>query len=128
MLCFVIKKVEVKKLGAIIKLLITKTTEQRAAIVFIDDMNFYSNGQKYNKKIQSTLDTYMKLYEATRGSIQYDKNYIYRQKQQNRRGKLSIIDIEVNIQIYNKKIKQYQVSETFRTLGVYMNPELKWND
>ena len=50
-LCFIIKEVEVKELGAIIELPITKTTEQRAAIAFIDDMNFYSNRQKYNEKI-----------------------------------------------------------------------------
>ena len=43
--CFVIKEVEVKELGAIVELPISEECEQRAAITFVDDTNFYSNRQ-----------------------------------------------------------------------------------
>ena len=43
-MCFVIKEVENKELGAIVELPISEECEQRAAIAFVDNTNFYLNG------------------------------------------------------------------------------------
>jgi len=41
--------------------------------VFVDNIDFTSDGDKYMEKIQYILNLYTKLYEATEGYVQYSK-------------------------------------------------------
>ena len=47
---YIIKKVENNKFSAVIRAPIINKIIQRAAIVFIDNTNFYINGSNYNEK------------------------------------------------------------------------------
>lgn len=67
--CFVIRELKIEKVGVMIKGSISILTVQRAALVFIDDTNLYTNRMKSNERIQKAVDLYSKLFEATRGAI-----------------------------------------------------------
>ena len=49
--CFVIRQLEIEKLGAMIKAPISQITMQRAALVFVDNTNIYTNGLESKKRI-----------------------------------------------------------------------------
>jgi len=55
----------------------SKMTIRRTAIVFVDDINFYTNSRNYRNKIQRMLDIYIALYGVIGGAIQQDKSYTY---------------------------------------------------
>ena len=76
-LCLIFKYLEEKKLGAMIRNPVSKRIIQRIAIAFVDDTDFYTNGQDYEEKMQLIMDLYTKLYEATGGKIQQDKINFY---------------------------------------------------
>ena len=50
--CFIIRRLEVEELGAMIRALISRKTVQQAALAFVDDKNLYSNKLKCNERIQ----------------------------------------------------------------------------
>ena len=70
------------------------------------------------------LDKYTALYEATSSVIQQDKSYTYRWQWIIEKGKMKLIQLEVNLKIHEKNIKQYSNDTSSQILGVYINLEL----
>ena len=74
------------------------------------------------------LHHYTRLYEATAGSVQYDKTYYFSQKWKRTNGKFEIVTVECELKINNKTIKQLNTKEAIRTLGVHMCPQVQQKD
>ena len=51
MSCFIIKKLKIERLGAMIKVPISRITVQRATLVFVDDTNLYPNRMMCKERI-----------------------------------------------------------------------------
>ena len=50
--CLIIKQLEKEKLGIIFKVLSNKKTEQYVSVSFVDDTNFITEGNEYDRKMQ----------------------------------------------------------------------------
>ena len=74
----IIRKTEKGKLGVLMQSLINKKVKQRAAIAFVDDMNFYTNSRLCNKKIQQITNTYTRLCKGIGRAIKQEKSYTHR--------------------------------------------------
>jgi len=68
------------------------------------------------------------LFKAIGDAISHEKSYCYGWKWQYKYGDVKICDIEVNVRIHDKKILQIESRKSFRTLGVYINPTLAWDE
>ena len=44
---------------------------QRVTIAFVDDTDFYTNSESYQRNIQKIMGTYILIYKATGGKIYY---------------------------------------------------------
>ena len=64
-LCLIIYDMEELEQGVIITVPILNSSIKRTAIAFVDDTSFYTNREDYKKKIQTIIERYTKLYEAT---------------------------------------------------------------
>ena len=95
------------------------------ATVFVDDMNFYTSGVKFQENMQEILDTYSELYQATRGRIQYEKTMSYCWQWEWTNNKKEIRDIELNVKIGKISITQQSIKQQSKMLGVYMSPTLR---
>ena len=93
---------------------------QLLAVAFVDDNDFISEGEKVVEKMTEILHHYTRLYEATTGSVQYDKTYYFSWKWKRTNGKFEIVTVECELKINNKTIKELNTKEAIRTLGVYM--------
>ena len=67
-----------KKLGIMIRLLISRITIQRVVLAFLDDTNLYSNKGNYIERIQIVINKYTRLFKVTGGGIQQTKSYCHR--------------------------------------------------
>ena len=57
---------------------IKQTSEQQVSTVFVDDTDFMMEGNDANIKMNTILETYTNLYEATRRVVQFEKtSYFY---------------------------------------------------
>ena len=56
---------------------ITNKQIQVLAVGFIDDIDFNSDSENMQQKIQSILDIYARLYESTGGYIEHSKTLFY---------------------------------------------------
>jgi len=72
--CRGFKNLEQKDLGVKFRQLLSKKAIQRVAIEFVDDTDFYSNGDKGQTKMQRMINDYNKYYEITGGKISKDKS------------------------------------------------------
>ena len=73
------------------------------------------------------LDEYTRLFEAIEGAISQEKSYSYRWIWKRNKENVKIIDIEVGVKIHSDKILQYDSKQSFRILGILMNPILMWD-
>ena len=74
--------------------------------------------------MQELISYCIKMYEVTGGKMHKNKVSMCFWKQK----KQKIKNEPMNIKLKNELIKQTQVNESFKTLGVYVNPSLNWND
>jgi len=124
--CLIFKYLENKRLGAVFNTPLSQKLLQRLAIAFVDDTDFYTNGHDFERKMQMIMDLYTKLYEATGGKIQQTKILFYCWQWVYKNGKQVIHQIEAELTVHGEKINAISVSESTRTLGVYLNPSLTW--
>ena len=68
------------------------------------------------------------MYKATGGVIQQEKSYYYGWQWKYTKERHAIHKINVHLKIHRIKIIQYENDKILRILGVYINPELQWND
>ena len=124
--CIIFKYLEDQNLGAIIEIVRTNRIIQRVAIAFVDDTDFYTNGNEVRTKMQRIMNIYTSLYEATGGKVQQVKIVLYCWQWKYVQGKQIIERIDTEIVVHGQEIKQLAVDESTRTLGVYLNPTLCW--
>ena len=124
--CLIFKYLEDKNLGAMLKDPISKEIIQRIAIAFVDDTDFYTNGPNYEQKMQLIMDMYTQLYEATGGKIQQAKIMFYCWKWVYYNGNQKILQLEASIKVHGEIIKEINVNQSTRTLGVHLTPALNW--
>ena len=67
------------------------------------------------------MDIYTKLYEATREKIQQAKILFYCWQWVYKNGKQEIKQIEAELVVHRENIAAIEVTESIRTLGVYLN-------
>jgi len=125
--CLVFKKLERMKKGAELILPITLKRIRRMVIAYVDDVDFFANRKDCAVKIKEIIDLYVQLYEATGAKIQEEKVKFYCWRYKMIDGERIIEQIEVKIQIHQRNVNQISISESTRTLGVHINPALKWN-
>ena len=66
----------------------------------------------------------MKMHEDAGGKVQNEKVSLCCWKQEDQ----IITNEPMSVKLKNETIKQSQVNESIKTLGVYANPSLNWND
>ena len=88
----------------------------------------YQREEKVVEKMTEILHHCTSLYEATAGSVQYDKTYYFSWKWKRTNGKFEIVTAECELKINDKTIKQLNAKEAIRTLGVQMCPQVQWKD
>ena len=125
--CLIFGHLEQQQLGAKIMIPSKNKEIQRVAIAFVDDTDFYSNGQKYNEDMQAIMKQYTELYEATGGKIQESKILYYCWQWRYENGRQYIQQKEVRLEVHNVEIKPIKVEEATRTLGVHISPAISWN-
>ena len=92
----------------------------------MDDTDFYMNGPNYEEKMQLIMDLYTKLYEAIEEKIQQMKIMFYCWKWIYIKGYQKIIQLEARITVHNELITSINITNSIRTLGVYLIPSLNW--
>ena len=100
---------------------------KRNQIAYVDDTNFYSNGNQCESLIQEIINKYVNLYEATGAKIQEEKVKFYCWKYYMIQGERKCQQIKKTIVVHNKEVEQIDANESVRTLGAHINPMLKWN-
>ena len=73
----IIKNIEIKDIGILLKIPIIQEIIQRVAITFMDDTSFYSGGEDFQNNINEIMSEYEKLYEVIGGLVEYQKSYCY---------------------------------------------------
>ena len=53
--------------------MIKEITQQRVAVVLVNDADYYTNGSEYEKIMSKIIKTYSKSHEATGGRIKLIK-------------------------------------------------------
>ena len=124
--CIIFKFLEDQRLGAIIEIVKTNRIIQRVAIAFVDDTDFYTNGRGVDTKMQKIMNIYTSLYEATGGKIQQVKILFYCWKWKYVQGHQIIERVDTKIFVHGQEIKQLEINESTRTLGVHLSPSLCW--
>ena len=103
--CLIFKKLEDESLGVKIYSPIMSTLYVRNAIAFVDDTDFYTNGENLTTKMQRLMDLYTRLYEATRGKIQQEKINFYCWKWNYKNCEKVIEDIQAELIVHGDNIK-----------------------
>ena len=99
---------------------------RRTQVAYVDDTDFFSNGENYEAMIQAIIDMYVKMYEATGARIQEEKVQFYCWQYVMIAGRRVCKQIEATIKVHGKKISQISIKRSTRTLGVYVTPTLSW--
>ena len=68
-----------------IQALITNEQTQALVVGFVNDIDFNSDSENAQQKMQSILDIYARLYEATGRYIEYSKMTFYSQQWKTRK-------------------------------------------
>jgi len=76
-LYYVIKKIENKEIEYKLIALIEQKHINRTAAAFVNDTNFYSNGESVKENIQNIIQTYTRLCKATGGLVEVEKSFYY---------------------------------------------------
>ena len=74
------------------------------------------------------MELYTRLYEATGGKIQLNKIVFYCWQWIYKNRKQIIEQLEAKIIVHGEQIQLIPVMSSTRTLGMYLNPALSWND
>ena len=105
---------------------LTKEMVLIAAIAFVDDADLLAEGTDSESMMQLMLKTHDDLHAATGGYIEQDKSKFYAWKWKWRQGNKVIKDEKVTLEVNEKILKPTLSKQSERTLGVHMNPSLKW--
>ena len=64
------------RIGIRMKGVILEIVEDKTTVVFIDDIDFVTEGEECQQKMQTILDTYITLFQVTGGAVNSQKtNY-----------------------------------------------------
>lgn len=126
--CIIFRKLEKDKLGILIVGPISAEEVRRAAIAWIDDTDFFTNGQKAQLKMQIMMATYTRLYESTGGKIKQIAVFMYSWKWITFEGEKKIINIPNKLIIKEHEVEQKGVHDPTITLGVWFQPDLLWSE
>ena len=122
--CIIFKKLENKRLGVVVRLLLSLVEFIRYAIAFVDDTDFYTNDRNFNEKMQLIMDMYTRLYEATGGKIQENKILYYCWKWCYENGIRVLKPVEAALYVHGKQIESVDPTKSTRTLGMHINRSL----
>ena len=75
--CIVIKEVQNNNEDATITLPITKASINEMAVAFVDDTDFFANGEDLTQAMTKILEEYKVLFEATGGKIQFQRTFCF---------------------------------------------------
>ena len=76
-LCVVIAKVQKNNERVIITSLITNKSIDEMSVVFVDDTDFFVNGEDIKIKMEKILRECIELFEAMGGKIQFKKIFYF---------------------------------------------------
>ena len=124
--CIIFKHLEDKKLGIDIQHPISQKDFVRLAIAFVDDTDFCTNGSMFMEKMQRIIDEHTRLYEATGGKMQQSKILFYCWRWTHKNGVKEIEQITAELEVHGEQIKQLDIIDSTRTLGVHVTPTLSW--
>ena len=71
------KEIKDRKLGVITIAPIIEKEVQRAAIAFIDNASFCTNGENIEEKMQEIMKVHTRLYEAIGSKVEQSKSHCY---------------------------------------------------
>ena len=76
--------------------------------------------------MQKMLNLYDRLYGATGGVIENQKSKLYAWQWKWKQGQKELVQNKIEIWLNGRKLMEINPKESQRTLGVFMNPQLKW--
>jgi len=122
----IIKVLENKKLGVEYKSKLTDDNITVSAIAFVDDTDLVAEGPKAEEMMEKMLVTYNDLHTATGGLIEQSKSSYFAWRWKWQQGNKKIIRVNADIKFNNERVKEVEWGKSEKTLGVYMNPAMKW--
>lgn len=106
---------------------VTRRRIYRTIVAFVDDADFFSSGPNVIARLQYLITNYNRLYAATGGAGQLEKNNFYLWKTiLTGDGELWFDDITATITVHNTKIAQLPIKTATKSLGVYYTPDSNW--
>ena len=124
--CLIIKEIEKQQLGMNINSNVTNETVQKAAVSYVDDNDYVTDGEDAKRKMNQILKICDDLHTATGGNLQEEKSKFFAYKWGWRSGIKHIKDVQIEIEVNGKKLAQEKCKDSEKTLGVMMSPSLSW--
>ena len=125
--CLVFKLLENMNLGVDFASPVTRCRLIRSIIAFVDDADFFSNGKDVVAKLQQMITYYNKLYAATGGAGQLEKNQYYLWRTfVDGYGRMKFKDVIDSVYVEHTKIVQTTIATPTKSLGVYYTPHSEW--
>ena len=125
--CLIIKAIETKDLGMKFKSNISNETISVSAVVYVDDNDLVSDGQRVKEKMQTGLSLFNSLHEATGGCVEESKSKIFSYKWNVRSGRKVIRNMNGSVTLNQENLQVIDCKKQERTLGVMMGPALIWD-
>jgi len=126
--CLIIKQLEKKNLEIEFLSKTTQVNTLVAAVLFVDDNDLAVDGDNSKVRMQKMVDLHDTLYKATGGFSQEEKSKFYSWKWVWQQGRKRMKVVKVVIKINDKLIKQLGPKDEEKTLGVNIDPSLKWDE
>lgn len=99
---------------------------QCVAIAFADDTDFMTEGEDAQTQMQEILDVHNRMCASAGGQIEEVKTSFYAWQSKWKQGQKVAHNIDKELTVNKRKIKQTDADEGIKTLGVRMTPALKW--
>ena len=124
--CLIMRQIEKQLIGIFFVDKITGEEVQIVAVAFVDDADLMTEGSEAFKLMQEILNMHNRLHGATGGHVQEDKTTYYAWQWKWRQGQKRIQNVNDKLLINEKSVKQTSVNESVKSLGLFVNPTLKW--
>lgn len=106
---------------------VTKRKVVRTVIAFVDDADFFVNGEEIPVRAQTLIQKYNELYSASGGKgLMTKNNYFYWHTFFDRHGNIRYEDIDCTIYVDNTEIQKLSIDTPIKSLGVTSTPNNNW--
>ena len=114
------KEIEKRGLGVKITSAARRKEFQRVVIAFVDDSDFIASGQDSEEQMNEIIATHVNLHEATSGKIQHDKVVMCSHEWDGEKA----TNANAVVTIGSTEVKRLECTESIKTLGVHIEPNL----